>query len=156
VNINLTLFGQMLTFAIFVFFCMKYVWPPIQAAMAERQKKIADGLDAADRATRDLGLAQEKVAEQLREAKVQASVIIEQANKRASQIVDDAKTQARDEGDRLKAAAQTEIEQEANRAREVLRFDVARLAISGAEKVLESSVNAEAHVDMLAKLAAEL
>lgn len=155
-NINLTLFGQMLTFAIFVLFCMKYVWPPIQAAMAERQKKIADGLEAADRASRDLDLAQEKVAEQLREAKVQASAIIEQANKRASQIVEDAKTQARDEGDRLKAAAQTEIEQEANRAREVLRFEVARLAISGAEKVLESSVNAEAHVDMLAKLAAEL
>jgi len=156
VNINLTLFGQMVTFAIFVWFCMKFVWPPIEAAMAERQKKIADGLEAADRAGRDLELAKEKAAEQLREAKAQAATIIEQANKRAGQIVEEAKTQAREEGDRLKAAAQTEIEQEANRAREKLRMDVARLAVAGAEKVLQKSVDANAHVDMLVDLAAEL
>jgi F-type H+-transporting ATPase subunit b len=156
VNINLTLFGQMVTFAFFVWFCMKFVWPPIQAAMAERQKKIADGLEAADRAGRDLELAQEKAAEQLREAKVQAATIIEQANKRAGQIVDEAKTQAQEEGDRIKAGAQAEILQEANRAREKLRMDVARLAVIGAERVLQKSVDANVHVDMLADLAAEL
>lgn len=152
----MTLVGQTIAFAFFVWFCMKFVWPPVVAAMAERQKKIADGLNAADRAGRDLELAQAKVADHLREAKQQAAVIIEQANKRAAQIVDEAKQQARDEGERLKQAAEADIRQEANRAREVLRFDVARLAIAGAEKVLEASVDADAHVDMLTKLAAEL
>ncbi len=152
----MTLVGQTIAFAFFVWFCMKFVWPPVTAAMAERQKKIADGLDAADRAGRDLELAQAKVADQMREAKQQAAAIIDQANKRAAQIVEEAKQQAREEGERLKAAAQAEILQEANRAREKLRYDVARLAVVGAEKVLKKSVNADAHVDMLADLAAEL
>ena len=152
----MTLVGQTIAFAFFVWFCMKFVWPPVVAAMAERQKKIADGLEAADRADRDLELAQEKVAEQLREAKAQAAAIIEQANKRAGQIVDEAKNQAREESERIKAGAQAEILQEANRAREKLRMDVARLAVTGAERVLQKSVDANAHVDMLAELAAEL
>jgi F-type H+-transporting ATPase subunit b len=114
VNINLTLIGQIITFAIFVAFCMKFVWPHLLGAMQEREKKIADGLDAANRAARDLELAQKEAAGKLREAKEQAAEIIEQANKRANQIVDDAKETARTEGERIVAAAQGEIEQEAN------------------------------------------
>lgn len=155
-NINLTLVGQTIAFAFFVWFCMKFVWPPIVAAMAERQKKIADGLEAADRAGRDLDLAQEKAADQLREAKAQAAGIVEQANRRATQILEEAKVQARAEGERLKAAAEAEIRQEAHRAREELRYDITRLSIAGAEKVLGKTVDAEAHIDMLADLAKQL
>ena len=133
-NINYTLIGQMIFFAIFVLFCMKYVWPPILAAMTEREKKISDGLAAADRASKDLELAQKKAVQELKEAKVQAAELIEQANKRANQIVDEAKESARQEGDRLIAAAKSEIEQEKNRVKEELRKEVAAIAVAGAEK----------------------
>jgi F-type H+-transporting ATPase subunit b len=156
VNINLTLIGQMIAFAAFVLFCMKYVWPPILAAMAERAEKISDGLAAADRAGHDLELAQEKAVERLKEAKEEASGIIEGANKRGRQIVDEAKEQAVAEGDRLKEAAQAEIDQEVNRAREELRGQVASLALAGAEKVLEAEIDASRHSELVNKLAAEL
>jgi len=121
VNINLTLIGQMIAFICFVVFCMKYVWPPIIAAMAEREQKIADGLAAADRASHDLELAQQKAVERLKEAKEEASSIIDAANKRAgNQLVEEAKDAAVVEADRVKASAQAEIEQESNRAREQL------------------------------------
>lgn len=155
-NINLTLIGQMITFALFVIFCMKYIWPPIVAAMQERAVKIADGLEAADRAGRDLELAQERATKRLHEAKEEAAVIIEAANKRGSQIVEEAKDQAREEGTRLKSAAQAEIEQEVNRAKEQLRGKVGALAISGAEKVLEASIDENAHQALVEKLAASL
>ena len=155
-NINLTLIGQMIAFAAFVLFCMKYVWPPILAAMAERAEKIADGLAAADRAGHDLELAQEKAVERLKEAKEEASGIIDAANKRANQIVDEAKDAARTEGDRLKEAAQAEIDQEINRAREELRGQVATLALAGAEKLLEAEIDASRHAQLVDKLAAEL
>lgn len=155
-NINLTLFGQMVTFAFFVWFCMKFVWPAIINVMEERQKKIADGLDAADRAMRDLELAQNKATDQLKEAKQEAAGIIDSANKRASQIVEEAKEQARVEGDRLKTAAQAEIEQEVNRAKEELRAKVASLALAGAEKILEGSINDQVNRDLVDKLAAQL
>lgn len=155
-NINLTLIGQMIAFAFFVLFCMKYVWPAIINAMATRAKKIADGLDAADRAMRDLELAQNKASEQMKEAKQEAAALIEQANKRASQIVEEAKEQARSEGDRLKAAAQAEIGQEVNRAREELRGKVAMLALAGAEKVLESAIDETTNRELVDKLAAQL
>jgi len=156
VNINLTLFGQMVTFAFFVWFCMKFVWPIILQAMEERQKKIADGLDAADRALRDLDVAQSKVSDQLQEAKQEAAGIIDQANKRANQIVDEAKQQAVAEGERLKVAAQAEIEQEVNRAKEELRATVAGLALAGAEKVLEASIDEKSNRALVDKLAAQL
>ena len=140
-NINATLILQSIAMMIFVWFCMKYVWPPLTAAMAERQKKIADGLEAADRAGKDLELAQSRVADQLKEAKSEASGIIDQANKRATQIIDEAKEQAREEGQRLIAGAQAEIEQEVNRAKEQLRAQVASIAIAGAEKILEASID---------------
>lgn len=155
-NINMTLIGQTIAFAIFVWFCIKYVWPPISNALHERQKKIADGLDAASRATRDLELAQERAEQTLRESKEQASQILEQANKRSAQIIEEAREQARAEGERLTANARSEIELEVNRAKEELRAQVSHLAIVGAERVLEASVDEKAHRELLDKLAAEL
>ena len=155
-NINLTLIGQMLAFVGFVLFCMKFVWPPIIAAMAEREKKIADGLAAADRASHDLELAKEKAVERLKEAKEEAAGIVDSANKRAAQIVEEAKDAAVVEADRVKASAQAEIEQETNRAREHLRGQVAALSLAGAEKVLGATIDQDAHADLVDKLAAEL
>ena len=155
-NINLTLIGQMIAFVCFVMFCMKYVWPPIMAAMAEREKKIADGLAAADRASHDLELAKEKAVERLKDAKHEATGIIDAANKRGNQIVEEAKEAAVVEADRVKASAQAEIEQETNRAREHLRSQVAALSLAGAEKVLGAAIDQEAHADLVDKLAAEL
>ncbi|MEM1189106.1 MAG: F0F1 ATP synthase subunit B [Pseudomonadota bacterium] len=155
-NINLTLIGQMIAFVAFVVFCMKYVWPPILAAMHEREQKISDGLAAADKASHDLELAKEKATERLREAKEEAAGIVDAANRRATQIVDEAKSAAVVEADRVKAVAQAEIEQESNRAREQLRGQVAALSLVGAERVLGASIDAGAHADMLDKLASEL
>jgi len=156
VNINLTLIGQMIAFVCFVMFCMKYVWPPILAAMAEREKKIADGLAAADRASHDLELAQEKAVERLKEARQEAAGIIDAANKRGIQLEEEAKGAAVVEADRVKTAAHAEIEQESNRARELLRGQVAALALAGAEKVLGASIDHKAHAELVDKLAAEL
>lgn len=155
-NINLTLIGQSITFIFFVLFCMKFIWPFITRALEEREKKIADGLLAAERAEKDLELTQQKVAEQLRETKQEAATIIEQANKRAQQIVEEAKEKAIAEADRQKAAAEAEIEQQLNRAREELRARVATLAIAGAEKILQTSVDQQAHGKLVDDLAAQL
>lgn len=155
-NINATLIGQSLAFLIFVVFCMKFVWPPVIAALQERQKKIADGLDAANRAARDLELAQDKAGQQLREAKAQAAEIIEQAKKRGAQIVEEARDQARVEADRVKAQAQAEIEQEINSVKDVLRAQVGSLAVGGAEKILGATIDQNAHAELVNKLAAEI
>lgn len=155
-NINMTLIGQTIAFAIFVWFCIKYVWPPISQALHERQKRIADGLDAASRASRDLELAQEQAEQTLKESKEQASQILEQAQKRSSQMIEEAREQARAEGERMISSARSEIEQEINRAKDDLRAQVATLALVGAERVLESSIDEKAHREMLDKLAAEL
>ncbi|HBX37811.1 MAG TPA: F0F1 ATP synthase subunit B [Pseudohongiella sp.] len=155
-NLNATIIGQSIAFAVFVWFCLKYVWPPITQALAERQKKIAEGLEAADRAQRDLSLAQNKAADDLREAKIKSAEIIDMANKRANQIVDEAKEKARDEGQRLIAGAKAEIEMEVQRAKEELRAQVAAIAIAGAEKILESSVDKAANEELVKKLASEL
>lgn len=155
-NLNATILGQSFAFAIFVWFCLKYVWPPITAALAERQKKIADGLEAADRAQRDLSLAQSRVADDLREAKIKSAEIIDMASKRASQIVDEAKEKARDEGQRIIAGAKAEIAMEIQRAKEDLRAQVASIAIAGAEKILESSIDQAANEELIKKLASEL
>lgn len=155
-NINATLIGQLLSFAVFVWFCYKFVWPPIMAAMAEREQKIADGLQAASRAEKDLELAQEKATSQLGDAKAEAANIVDSANKRAAQIVDEAKDQAREEADRIKKAAEAEVEQQISQAREQLRAQVAVLAVEGAEKILKAKVDAAAHQQMLNDLATEL
>lgn len=155
-NINATLLGQAISFAIFVYFCMKFVWPPLTKALADRQKKIADGLNAASKAQDDLKTAQEQVAQELKAAKEQTAQLLEQANRRASQLVEEAKAQAQAESERIKAQAREQIEQESNRARDVLRTQVAALAIAGAEKILQAEVNAAAHAAMLNQLATEL
>ncbi|MDV6318438.1 F0F1 ATP synthase subunit B [Chromohalobacter sp. HP20-39] len=155
-NLNLTLIGQAIAFAVFVWFCMKYVWPPVMQALQERQKKIADGLDAASRATRDLELAEEQAAEQLKESKEQAAQIIEQAHKRANQMIEEARDNARLEGERMIESARGEIEQETQRAKEELRAQVATLAIQGAERILDSSIDEARHRELVDKLAAEL
>ncbi|WP_062260750.1 F0F1 ATP synthase subunit B [Endozoicomonas arenosclerae] len=155
-NINATIIGQTIAFAVFVWFCMKYVWPPIMQALNDRKKQIADGLDAAARGQKELELAQEKVREELREAREKAQEIIELANKRSAQIVDEAKEQAREEADRIKVAAQADIEQETNRAREVLRTQVAALAVAGAERILGENLDESANSRLVDDLVAEL
>jgi F-type H+-transporting ATPase subunit b len=153
---NATLLGQAIAFTMFVLFCMKYVWPPIMDAIEERQKKIADGLAAADRAAKDLNLAQANASEQLKEAKHTATEIVEQANKRKAQIIDEAKAEAMAEREKILAQGLAEIEAERNRARDELRKQVATLAVIGAEKIIERSIDKDAHADLLNKVTAEL
>ncbi len=155
-NFNLTFIGQIITFAVFVWFCARFVWPPLMTAMQERQKKIADGLNAADRAAKDLELAQDNAADKLREAKEQAAAIVDQANRRATKTIEEAKADARKEGERLRKAAEQEIEHERNVARDELRAQVAVLALAGAEKVVDASIDESVHNEMLQKLASEL
>nr|WP_202436436.1 F0F1 ATP synthase subunit B [Vibrio eleionomae] len=153
---NATLLGQAVAFILFVWFCMKYVWPPIIKAIEERQQKIADGLQAAERAKKDLDLAQANASEQMKEAKRTATEVIEQANKRKAQILDEAREQALEERQKLLTQAEAEIEAERNRARDELRKQVATLAIAGAEKILERSIDKDAHKDILDNVAAKL
>lgn len=155
-NFNATLIGQSITFIFFVWFCMKFVWPPIMNALETRKKQIADGLAAADRGKHELELAAKKAGDNLRDAKVQAAEVIARAEKRAAEIVEEAKAAAKEEGERQLAAAQANISQEANRARESLREEVAALAVAGAEKILRREVNAQTHADLLGQLKAEL
>jgi F-type H+-transporting ATPase subunit b len=135
---------------------MKYVWPPLLGAIEDRQKKIADGLAAGERAEKDLELAQQNAAAQIKEAKAQAADIIEQAKKRASAIVDEETSKARSERENIIAQGHSEIEAERNRAKEDLRKQVATLAVVGAEKILEREIDANAHSDIVEKLVAEL
>jgi F-type H+-transporting ATPase subunit b len=155
-NFNATLIGQSITFAFFVWFCMKFVWPPIMNALETRKKQIADGLAAADRGKHELELAAKKAGDNMRDAKAQAAEVIAQAEKRAAQMVEEAKLAAKEEGERQLAAAQANIAQETNRARETLREQVAALAVAGAEKILRREVNAQTHADLLGQLKAEL
>lgn len=155
-NITATLFGQSITFLVFVAFCWKYVYPPIMNALHERKTKIADGLAAAERGVHEQELAEKRAAEQLHEAKEKASEIIAKAEKRASEIVDESKNDARAEGERLVTAAKAEIEQEVQRAKEALRAELGAIVVSGAEKVLEREVDASAHDDMIKQLATQI
>ena len=155
-NINATLLGQAISFAMFVWFCMKYVWPPIMAAIEERQKKIAEGLQAAEQAEKKLLLANESVAGQLQEAKKEAAQVIDQANKRKQQIIDEAREDAKAERANILAQAQAEIESEKSRVRDELRQQVATLVIAGTEKILERSIDVDANKDILDKLTAKL
>ncbi len=155
-NINLTLIGQSITFALFVWFCMKYIWPPVMNALEARRKEIADGLAAAERGQREHELAEKRGAEHIKEAKGQASDIISQAQKRANEIVEEAKGDAKTEAERIVTGANAEIEQETNRAREQLRQEVVALAIAGAEKVLKREVDKDAHASTLKDLATQL
>ena len=155
-TLNLTLIGQSITFLVFVWFCWRFIWPPVVNAMRERQKTIGEGLAAAERAEKDLELARDRSTERLREAKEEAQRILEQARTQANQMIENAKNEARAEGDRLKEAQKAEIAQEVNRAKEQLRAQVAVLAVSGAEKVLGASIDAGRHSELLDRLAADL
>ncbi|HBV76498.1 MULTISPECIES: F0F1 ATP synthase subunit B [Vibrio] len=155
-DINATLLGQALAFALFVLFCMKFVWPPLITAIENRQKSIADGLAAADRAAKDLSLAQANASDKLKEAKKAAAEIIDQANKRKSQILEESQTEAQIERQKILDQGQAEIETERNRARDELRKQVAVLAIAGAEKILERSIDPNAHQDILDNITAKL
>ncbi|MDV7105713.1 F0F1 ATP synthase subunit B [Vibrio sp. TH_r3] len=155
-NMNATLLGQAIAFALFVWFCMKYVWPPIIEAIEERQNKIADGLSAAERAAKDLNLAQANASEQLKEAKRKATEVIDSANKRKAQILDEAREDAQAERQKILMQAEAEIEAERNRAKDDLRKQVATLALAGAEKILERSIDKDAHKDILDNITAKL
>ena len=155
-NINATLIGQLIAFAIFVIFCMKYVWPPLMAAIEERQKTIADGLADAERAGKDLELAQEEATAKLRDAKQKAADIIEQAKKRANQLVDEETQRGHAEREKIINQGYAEIEAERNRAKEDLRKQVAALAVVGAERILQREIDAAAQDDIVEKLVAEL
>ena len=155
-NFNATLIGQMITFAVFVWFCMKYIWPPLMAALEERNARISEGLAAAQRGQQDLEQAQAKVGESIGEAKQQAQEIINQAQKRANEIVDEAKDAARDEADKIKTAATADIDQQVNSAREHLRKEVSSIALAGAEQILKREVDATVHAAVLDDLVAQI
>jgi len=155
-NINLTLFAQAATFALFIWFTAKFVWPYLMRAVEARQKQIAEGLAAAERGRQDLEQAGVRTADMLREARQQAQEILAQADQRAAQIVEEAKVAASEEGGRLIAGAKAEIEQEVSRAREMLRTQVAALAVAGAEQILRREVDAKTHADLLASVQSQL
>lgn len=155
-NINLTLIGQSITFALFVWFCMRFVWPPIMAALDARKTKIADGLAAAEKGQHEEELAKQRATEILKTAKDEAGDILAGAQKRASEIVEEAKDTARTEAERIVHSANAEIEQEVNRAREELRGKVVSLAVAGAGKVLKREVDAKANEDLLKDLVSQL
>jgi F-type H+-transporting ATPase subunit b len=155
-NINATLIGQAIAFAIFIWFCMKYVWPPIMASLEERKKKIADGLAAAERGRHEQELAEKRAQQVIQEAKEQASEIVSQAQRRGNEIVDESKDNARVEGERILTSAKAEIEQEANRARDELKTQVAGIALAGAGKILGREIDEKAHTDLLDELVSRI
>ena len=155
-NFNATLFGQLLAFLFFVWFCMKYVWPPMLAALEEREKEIADGLDAASKGMRELDEAETRKAEVMEAAKKDAAEILSQANLRANQVIEDAKGKAQEEADRIKISAEKDVLQSMIKAREGLRSEVAILAVAGAEKLLKAEINKESNAALIEEIAGEL
>lgn len=154
-NLNLTMFVQGFAFFLFIWFTMKFVWPPLLRAIEARQKQIAEGLAAAERGKQDLELAAKRAAEELQRARDQAGDIIAQAEKRGAAAVEEAKAAAKAEAERIVASAKAEIEQEVFRAKESLRAQVSVLAVTGAEKILKREVDAKAHAQLLSGLEAE-
>ncbi len=155
-NINLTLFAELVSFAFLVWFTMKFVWPPLVKAMDERKAKIAEGLAAAERGQHEQELAEKRAMETLHKAKQQASEITANAEKQAALIIEEARDKAKEEGNRQLAAAEAEIEQATNKARETLRAKVAELAVVGAEKILRKEIDADKHKDIVQSLANQI
>ncbi len=155
-NINATLIGQSIAFFLFVLFVMKYIWPPLIAALDERKEMIADGLAAAEKGQHEQELAEKAAEKHIKEAKGQAAEIVTQAQKRAAEIVEEAKDDAKEEAGRIVIAANAEIEQEVNRAKEHLRQQVAGITIAGAEKVLKREIDESAHSDIVDDLIAQI
>jgi F-type H+-transporting ATPase subunit b len=152
----MTLIGQSIAMLVFVWFCMKFIWPPIMQAIEERQTQIADGLAAAERGQQSLDKAQVDAEDIIGDARKQATGILDQAHARANEIVADGKADGVKERDRQVTAAKAEVEQETNRAREELRGQVSAIAVASAEKILRREIDSKAHEDILGKLAAEL
>lgn len=155
-NMNATMLVQALTFIAFIIFTMKFVWPPILAAIEERRTTIANGLAAADKGARSLEEAQVKIASMVEEARAQARTIIDQAQVRANGIVDEARVGATQERERILQSAQAEVEQQINRARDELRAQVAAITVAGVEKILSREIDSRAHQELLDKLAAQI
>ena len=155
-NINLTLFAQAITFAAFIWFTVKFIWPFMLRAIETRQKTIADGLAAAEQGRKSLEVSTRQADEEIKKARERATEIVSQAERRVSQMIGEAKTAAKEEGNREKAAAKAEIEQEVSRAREHLRDRVASLAIAGAEKILRREVDSRAHGELLESIKRQL
>ncbi len=155
-DINLTLIGQSIAMIVFVWFCMKFIWPPLLEAIEDRQKQIEDGLAAADRGQEKLVQSKAEADEIVADARRQAATVLDQANARANEIVADGKADGVKERERQLVAATAEIEQEANRAREELRGQVSAVALAGAEKILNREIDGKMHEDILGKLAQEL
>ncbi len=155
-DLNATLMGQTIAMIVFVWFCMKFIWPPLMGMIEARQNEIADGLAAAEKGSRSMELAAVEKIKLLDEARGQAREIIDQANTRAGSIVDEARTTADGEGERILTAARAEVVQEVNRAREELRGQVAVIAVAGAEKIIGREINAATHQDLLDRLAQEI
>ena len=155
-NFNATMIGQSITFLVFVWFCMTYIWPPIMNALTERKAKIAEGLAAADRGRHAQELGQKKATETLHEAKQQAAEIISRAEKRAADIVEAAKDEAVEEANRVKVAAEAEIEPEVNRAKEALRGQVVEIATAGAGRILKRDLDATANDELIKDLVAQI
>ena len=155
-NINLSLFTQAAAFALFIWFTVKFVWPPLLRAMEDRQKQIADGLAAGEEGRRSLEISTREAGQMIEAARGRAAEIIAQAEKRSAQMVEEAKLAAREEGEREKTAAKADIQQQLSRAREQLREQVASLAVAGAEKILRREVDAKAHARLLDSLKEQL
>ena len=155
-DINATLIGQTIAMVVFVWFCMKFIWPPIMTAIEERQAEIADGLAAAARGQQSLDKAKAEADGIVEDARKQATTILDQAHARANEIIADGKEAGVKERERQLAAATAEVEQETNRAREELRGQVSAIAVASAEKILQREIDQKAHEDILSKLAAEL
>ncbi len=155
-NINLTLIGQAISFAMFVAFCMKFVWPPLIGALRERQATIAEGLAAAEQGAQAQEVAQAEAQQLVSDAKTQAAEIVSQAQRRGNEIVDEAKQQAVTESDRIRTSAQAEIDQEVVSARETLRTQVSSVAVAGAERILKREVDANSHAAVLDELIAKI
>lgn len=155
-EINATIIGQFITFALLVWFTMKYVWPPITQAMHDREKKIASGLEAAERSKQELEMAEHKAFSIIREAKLQASQIIEQANLHSAKLIEEAKAQGKQENQRIVDLAQAEIDREIAQAKAALKSQVATLAIAGAERIIQRNLDPAAHHELLDELAANI
>ena len=155
-SFNLTLIAQAVAFALFIWFTIKFVWPPLLRAIERRQKTIADGLAAGEQGRRSLEVSKRQSDEALAEARERAAEVLAQAEKRAAQMVDEARTAAKEEGSREKAAAKAEIDQERTRAREQLRGQVSSLVVAGAEKILRREVDAKAHAQLLEDIKRQL
>ncbi len=155
-DLNATIIGQTIAMVVFVWFCMRFVWPLIMNMIEERQTQIADGLAAAEEGSRSLEKAEVKIAGMIGEARTQGRDIIDEANTRAGGIVDEARVEAGRERGRIVTAAHAEVEQDVNRAREELRGQVASIAVAGAERIIAKEIDAATHKDLLDKLAAEI